>query len=81
MKIEMLLFAAARELASVDRLIVEVPDGSTVADVKAELLKQMPDLSDLAKRSAFCVGNEYATDDRCLTGDQSMAMIPPVSGG
>ena len=81
MKVTVKLFAAARELAGVDALVIEAPDGATAAEVRAALVQTEPRLASLAGASLLAVNTEYAGEaTRVCEGDE-IALIPPVSGG
>lgn len=81
MKIEMQLFAAARQLAGVERASVELPPGATVAQLRTALGEQYPALRGLLPQLKFAVDLKYAGDDQPLTPTSQVACIPPVSGG
>lgn len=76
-----LLFAAARDRVGQSRVDVELPPGSTVATLKAELPAQHPELAGIAAKAVVAVDQEYVRDDMALRPDQEIALIPPVSGG
>lgn len=81
MKLAVKLFAAARELAGVGEMFVEVPAGGNVAGLRAALCEAAPSLASLAARSLVAVNAEYAQDATPLTEGDEVALIPPVSGG
>lgn len=81
MRIEVELFAAAREAAGASRIALELPDGATVADAAARLAKACPGLAGLLKASRFAVNDEYAAPGATLSEGDRFAVIPPVSGG
>jgi len=81
MKIELLLFAVAKELFGQPKITVEMPEAATVAQLKTVLAKRQPDAADLIGRCAFSVDQQYASDSTKLHPEQEIAMIPPVSGG
>ena len=81
MKIEIAMFAAARELVQSDKLSVEIADDSTVKDLKQTLIVGHPTLGEIVPRSVISVDLEYAKDDQILTESSEVALIPPVSGG
>ena len=76
-----LLFAAARDLAGADSIEVELPAGSTIAELRRELASRFPALSGLLAKSAIAVNHDFAEDDRVLRPADEVAVIPPVSGG
>jgi molybdopterin converting factor subunit 1 len=75
------LFARARELAECESLMVEVPEGATVANLRGELGKQVPALASFVQRCAVAVDAEFARDEVVLKEGSDVALIPPVSGG
>jgi molybdopterin converting factor subunit 1 len=76
------LFAAARDAAGIDTLWVEVPGGSeTVAHLRLRIAEQSPALADLLPRCRLAVDDEFASDDDPVAIGQSVAVLPPVSGG
>jgi molybdopterin converting factor subunit 1 len=75
------LFARARDLAGADAVRVELPEGSTTADLRRALAETCPALRGLLERSAVAISGEFAEDTQSLTADAEVALIPPVSGG
>lgn len=75
------LFAAVAERMHVRVVELSLPDGATVADARAWLVRTSPAAADLLARCAIAVNHEYATDDRVLSPGDELAVIPPVSGG
>jgi len=81
MKLHVRLFAGARDLAGADHVVVELPAGATVADLRARLVALCPRLAELAKRCAVAVDAEFAGDGDVLKDGAEIALLPPVSGG
>jgi molybdopterin converting factor subunit 1 len=81
MKINLRLFAVARELAGAPELALELPESATVADVRRELLARFPQLSGFGSSLRFSVDAEYADDGTSITPTSQVACIPPTSGG
>jgi len=80
MTIQLLTFGIARDIAGGSSLTVEVPEGSTVADLKWHLLGLYPRFESL-NALFIAVNAAYAEDDTLLSGQDEIALIPPVSGG
>ena len=79
--LEVRLFAVLRERAGADSVtVVGVPVGTSTADLKARVQEQVPALGDLAFASVV-VGDEYAAADRVVEPTDTVAILPPVSGG
>ena len=81
MKLRVRLFARARELAGADHVAVELPAGTTVADLRARLAAQCPSLAALIGKCAVAVDAEFAGDADVLPDGAEIALLPPVSGG
>lgn len=72
-------FGITRDIMGGRDKVVEL-EGQTVADLRAELLKNYPDLGSL-RSLMVAVNNVYAEDTTLLSDDDEIALIPPVSGG
>jgi molybdopterin converting factor subunit 1 len=81
MTVTVRLFARARDLAGADALVVELPAGATVAQLRGRLAERCPALAALLARSALAVDGEFAREDQPLDGAGEVALLPPVSGG
>jgi sulfur-carrier protein len=75
------LFAVAKELAGSDSVWLELPEGSTVAQLRVRLAAEVPALAGVLPQVLFAVGSEYASDDHPIPSGREVACIPPVSGG
>ena len=60
---------------------VELPEGSTAADLWARLKQQTPSLARFERAVAIAVNQEYAERERVLSHGDEVALLPPVSGG
>lgn len=81
MRIRVKLFAAARELAGSNEIVVELRDGATIAELRDELTARVPTLGRIMPHSLWAIGAEYVNDDAALNENADVALIPPVSGG
>lgn len=79
MKVTVRCFAAVREALGTDVLALEVPQGTTVRELKTLLAARAPGLG----RQAFAVAvnRGYADAARVLAEGDEVAFIPPISGG
>jgi molybdopterin synthase sulfur carrier subunit len=80
-RVEVRLFAVARQRAGRDSLVVELPEGANVADLKRAIGATCPELAPILPSLLFAVENDYAADDRTIPTGAEVAAIPPVSGG
>lgn len=74
MKVRVLLFALARQLAGTGSLEIEVPGGACLSDVLADLPAWLPG-------ARFALNEEFAGLDAPLSDGDVVAVLPPVSGG
>ncbi len=81
MKLSVLLFAAAREIAGCESVELNIPEAATVGQARAALLQSLPALAARGGILLWAVNHDYASDDRVLEGSDVVACFPPVSGG
>lgn len=81
MRVEVRLFAVARQRAGQPSIAVDLPDGATVADLKRALAAGHPELAPLVPSLMIALDADYAPDDRPISPGAEVAAIPPVSGG
>lgn len=81
MTIQLLLFAAHRELAGRSRLTLEVPWGATPDDVFRMLATETPDLQALRSSTSFAINREMVAASVPLAPGDELAFLQPVSGG
>jgi molybdopterin synthase sulfur carrier subunit len=81
MRVSVLYFAGARELAGVSEETIELDEGATIARALEVIVDRHPSLAvhlghlRVARNEAFAT-----TTDRVEAGDV-LALIPPVAGG
>jgi molybdopterin synthase catalytic subunit len=81
MQITVLFFATLKERAGTERLTLEVPDGTTVAELKARLATEAPNLAPALPTALVSVNHEFAFAEDPLPAGAEVALFPPVSGG
>ena len=81
MRIEVRLFAQARERVGSGLARLELPDGSRVSDALAVLERTHPGLAELRPHLAVAVDGALARTDDVLNANCELALLPPVSGG
>lgn len=81
MNVRVKMFAAARDAVGADEVALEVPQGSTIGDLRTALCDAYPHVKPLVERAMFAVDARYAQDDEAIRDDAEIACIPPVSGG
>ena len=81
MRVDVSLFAVARQLAGTNLLHLELPSDATIADVRNQLLEQVPDLEPMIDQLRFAVDQDYVGLSAKIKPGARIACIPPVSGG
>lgn len=81
MKIRVKLFASVRQALGRSLLELELPEGATVADLRAQLQSQFAQLHLENAGVLVAVNLRYAKPDRVLQEGDEVALIPPVGGG
>ena len=76
MEVTVRLFAMLRERAGAPEVVLDLPDGASVADALAELHGLAEGLP-----LVMAVNREYADAEHTLGPGDELALIPPVSGG
>ena len=81
MKINVKLFAVAKQLAGCDELSIDLPEPATVGQLRQALVAQVPELASVAGQLQFAIDAEYASNATPIPPTADVACIPPVSGG
>ncbi len=81
MRCEILLFAQLAEAIGTDRLAISLPEGATVADVLAKVANDHEAIASVRSALAVAVNERYCSPSRALSDGDTIALIPPVSGG
>ncbi|WP_400244144.1 molybdopterin converting factor subunit 1 [Niallia sp. JL1B1071] len=76
--ITLLFFAGVRETIGSEMLMIEEKQ-QTIAQIKEHLLNTYPTLS--LQGVMVAVNEEFALDEDMVKGNDTVAFIPPVSGG
>lgn len=80
-QLRVLAFASAADALGTGELDLELPAGSTVADLQRSLEERTPKLARHWPRLAVAVNGELAAPDAPLPDGAEVALLPPVSGG
>lgn len=76
-----IFFARARDLAQMDRLSLDLPAATTIAQLRRHIAERIPALASLIERCAFAVNEDYADEHQEVPPQAEVAVLPPVSGG
>jgi len=77
--IKLLYFAILREKLGKQEEMLEF--SGSVGELRRLLVEREPHLADVLKVCLFAVNQEYVGEDSILKGGETVAVIPPVSGG
>ena len=61
--------------------VVEVAPGTTVGQLWATLVEAHPRLVPLSRSAGFALNGRYTRPDNPLSDGDTIAFLPPVSGG
>ncbi|HEY9642097.1 MAG TPA: MoaD/ThiS family protein [Coleofasciculaceae cyanobacterium] len=75
------LFAAYQEAYGVPELMLELPIGATVGQVRDRLLNERPQLEQWRNLTRFGVNLQFVEPETILQEGDEVVLIPPVSGG
>jgi len=81
MRVRVQLFAALYEALGQREVSLEVPEGTSLAQLYQRLCAAFPPLAQYAERLLFAVNADYAPPTYRLQEGDEVALIPPVSGG
>jgi sulfur-carrier protein len=81
MSVQVRYFAAVREATDRDIETLQLPAGTTVAQIQSLLVERYPALSSLLPRCAVAVNRSYAAGEATLNDGDELAFIPPLGGG
>jgi molybdopterin synthase catalytic subunit len=81
MRVAVRLFGAVREAVGEKELSVELPEGASLADLRALLARSHPIFTRFGDRLAASVNLEVSPPATRLGDGDEVAFLPPVSGG
>jgi molybdopterin synthase catalytic subunit/molybdopterin converting factor small subunit len=81
MKVRVECCGASRQWCGADEVELEFGAAPTIQDVSERLAQRFPEFARRRERVAYAVADELAAPARELKAGESVALIPPVSGG
>jgi molybdopterin converting factor subunit 1 len=78
--INVLLFASYADMLGAQSLAIDLPAGSTVADLVAQI-RRRPGAERLPASPVVAVNQRYASPSSPIELGDEVALIPPVAGG
>jgi molybdopterin converting factor subunit 1 len=81
MRVNLLYFQSVRKLTATPGEPLDLPDGATVADLARALARRYPALEVSFPSLLFAVNEEHANRATTLHDADTVAVMPPFSGG
>lgn len=81
MQVKIELNGVLCRLAGAQNLTIELNDSATVADAMAVIEERLPNAVDRLEVTAIAIGDSLVHRGTVLEGDETLVLIPPVSGG
>ncbi len=81
MRVRILFFAGLRDLAGKREWEYDLTEKSILGDLHRRILDDFPALKEMKGAVRLAVNEEYSRMDRPLSDGDTVALIPPVSGG
>ena len=81
MKLRVLFFSVLRDITGTDEITLEVPQGSTMADLLHQIETRWPKLRDWQNSLLLALDQTYVKRDALLHDGGEVAIMPPVQGG
>ncbi len=80
MELQISFFGITKDIVGEKKLKIETTPCITAQNLVKLLILHYPDLSKISSL-VLAVNNEYASEDLILSANDTIALIPPVSGG
>jgi MoaD family protein len=81
MKIAIKLFASHREAVGKEKIIVDIEEGATIAQLLQIIFEKYLALKKLKDYTLISLNQNYANLEQKLKDGDEVALFPPVSGG
>jgi len=81
MKLRVLFFSVLKDITGAETVPVEVPTGTTIAQLLEILFSRWPALKDWEPSLLIAQNQTYTTRSEPVVDDAEIAIMPPVQGG
>jgi MoaE-MoaD fusion protein len=81
MEITVLFFATLKDRAGTARTQIELPEGSTVSDLKQNVVLKFPNIDNRLETALVSINQQFAFEEDLVPVGAEVALFPPVSGG
>jgi molybdopterin converting factor subunit 1 len=79
--LKVLFFGRLRELTGISEESLEIPAGTTLADIFDRYAARFPKLASFRSSLVASCNEEFASWDTPVLDDDTISFLPPVSGG
>jgi molybdopterin converting factor subunit 1 len=79
--VKVLFFATLTEKARTRQTEFDLPEGTTIAQLKDLVVKRYPEMDGVLGHCLASINHNYQTDGGVIPSDAEVAFFPPVSGG
>ena len=80
MKIKLVAYGIAKDIVGSKQMEIELNTGDSISNLRQLLIHRYADFAKLQSLN-FAVGINYQDDSFCLSENDEVVIIPPVSGG
>ena len=80
-RLKLLFFATLRDFMGTREMAFDVPDGTTVSQLKQLLTERFANAGPTLQSALISINKEFAFDADVLPDGAEVAIFPPVSGG
>ena len=81
LKVKLLFFATLRDRTGLKQTEIEIPEGTTIDELKALLQERFPGIRPTLETALMSINREFAFDKDEIPAGAEIAIFPPVSGG
>jgi molybdopterin converting factor small subunit len=74
-------FSQLKEIVGAGEITLDLPDGSSVADLLARLYRDFPQLEKFDRNLLVGAGLDFVARDHIIQPNDQIAIMPPVQGG
>jgi molybdopterin converting factor small subunit len=74
-------FSQLKEIVGTGEITLDLPDGSSVADLLARLYRDFPELEKWDRNLLVGAGLDFVARDHIIQPNDRIAIMPPVQGG
>ena len=74
-------FSQLKEIVGAGEITLDLPDGTSVADLLARLYRDFPELAKWDRNLLVGAGLDFVARDYIIQPNDRIAIMPPVQGG